>query len=304
MLDTEDVLQNANLAAAEASRLGGARCITFDPNLRMRATRRSALEEDLRRALTNDELFVVYQPVVRFNKSCDVDRSAGVEALVRWRHPQLGLVGPGEFIAVAEESGLIKPLGALVLEAACAQHAAWRSQLGTIAPRLLAVNLSRAQLEDITLVDGVRATLNRHGMDPADLQLEVTESLAAQDEQVQTRLRELKKLGLALALDDFGTGYSSLASLHQLPVDTVKIDRAFVMHLETSAHHRALVEATVNVARSLGMQTVAEGIETSGQAEVVRGLKCDKGQGWLFGRPMEGAALAAWLSSSRVSSAD
>jgi diguanylate cyclase (GGDEF)-like protein len=294
----EEILHDAALAAAEAKRLGGGRCVVFEPALRERAARRGALEEDLRRALLDDELFVVYQPVVAFGAGGTVDRSAGVEALVRWRHPQRGLVGPADFVPVAEESGLIGRVGALVLESACAQHAAWRRQLGPAAPRVLAVNLSRAQLDEADLVERVRQTLARHAMEPADLQLEVTESLAAQDDRVQARLRELKALGLTLALDDFGTGYSSLASLHQLPVDTVKIDRAFVQHVDASAHHRALVEATVKVARSLGMRTVAEGVETEAQARAVRALGCDKGQGWLFGRPVEGAALAAWLRAA------
>ena len=298
--DADGALQDAALAAVEAKRLGGGRCVVFEPGLRERAMRRGALEEDLRRALVEGELFVVYQPVVAFLRSGSdaIDRAAGVEALVRWRHPERGLVGPVDFIPVAEEAGLIGRLGAFVLESACAQHAAWRARFGTAAPRTLAVNLSRAQLDDADLVARVGDTLARHGMDAADLQLEVTESLAAQDLCVQTRLRELKGLGLTLALDDFGTGYSSLASLSQLPVDTVKIDRAFVQHVDTSDHHRALVEATVKVARSLGMRTVAEGVETEGQARAVRELGCDKGQGWLFGRPMEGAALADWLAGS------
>jgi EAL domain-containing protein (putative c-di-GMP-specific phosphodiesterase class I) len=161
----------------------------------------------------------------------------------------------------------------------------------------MAVNLSRAQLSEPDLLDSVRGILQGTGMAPQQLQLEITESLAAQDEQVQLRLRELKALQLTLALDDFGTGYSSLASLHLLPVDTVKIDRSFVSQSSTSAHHRVLIEATVNVARSLGMRTVAEGIETLEQADVVKQLGCDKGQGYLFSRPLPEGELRAWLQA-------
>jgi EAL domain-containing protein (putative c-di-GMP-specific phosphodiesterase class I) len=165
---------------------------------------------------------------------------------------------------------------------------------------VLAVNLSRAQLGREEFVGEVREILRASGMSPRQLQLEVTESLAAQDETVQARLHELKGLGLTLALDDFGTGYSSLASLHQLPVDTVKIDRSFVRSADTSHHHKVLIEATVLVANSLGMGTVAEGIETEGQAAMVRQLGCDKGQGYLFCRPLDGADVTAWLSQGAM----
>jgi EAL domain-containing protein (putative c-di-GMP-specific phosphodiesterase class I) len=150
----------------------------------------------------------------------------------------------------------------------------------------------------------VRAVLQDHGMPPEALQLEVTESLAAQDERVQTTLRELKNLGVRLALDDFGTGYSSLACLHQMPVDTVKVDRSFVKHAETIEYHRVLIEATIRVARTLGMTTVAEGIETEGQAELMLALECDRGQGFLFSRPLEAADLEAWAREHAADTAD
>jgi EAL domain-containing protein (putative c-di-GMP-specific phosphodiesterase class I) len=160
---------------------------------------------------------------------------------------------------------------------------------------LLAVNLSRAQLQRAGLVADVRELLASCGMAPQQLQLEVTESLAAQDERVQTSLRELKSLGVKLALDDFGTGYSSLACLHLLPVDTVKIDRSFVQHAQTVDYHRVLIEATLRVAQTLGMTTVAEGIETEGQAALMLQLACDRGQGYLFAKPLDAAALQAWV---------
>jgi EAL domain-containing protein (putative c-di-GMP-specific phosphodiesterase class I) len=267
--------------------------------MQQRVARRGGIESDLRRALSGGELFVVYQPVVGLQGALglqgDVDRAAGMEALVRWRHPVRGVVSPIEFIQVAEESGLIGPLGDFVLGTACRQFVQWLAELGSRAPRCLAVNVSRGQLAQHGFVAAVGDVLRSTGIAPAQLQLEVTESLAAQDVAVQAQLHELKSLGLTLALDDFGTGYSSLSSLHMLPVDTVKIDRSFVSKSDTSHHHRVLIEATVKVARSLGMTTVAEGIETPGQAAITRELGCDKGQGYFFSKPLSAQDLASWV---------
>ena len=291
--DADSVLQDASLAMREAKRSGGARYCLFEPLMKERAWRRGSLESELHQALAGHELFVVYQPIVDLGNG----GVAGVEALVRWRHPVRGVVPPVEFIEIAEETGLIAALGEFVLNEACRQFAGWRNSLGACAPRQLSVNLSRAQISEPGLVDMVRKALQDSGLAAADLQLEFTESLAAQDEHVQSCLHVLKSLGLALALDDFGTGYSSLASLHQLPVDVVKIDRSFVTQAETSAHHRVLIEATVRVARSLGMRTVAEGIENEGQAAVLAALNCDKGQGYLYARPLEADAVTDWLTA-------
>ena len=287
----EEVLRNADTAMYEAKRAGRGRWVMFDNSMHERVVRALAMEADLRRALAGDEIFVVYQPVVDL-----VTRDVlGVEALARWRSPDRGLVPPVEFIPVAEEAGLIDAVGNLVLRKACAAFVGWRRQLGGRAPQLLAVNLSRAQLKRQGMVQEMAALLEECGMKPEWLQLEVTESLAAQDEPVQATLRLLKGLGLKLALDDFGTGYSSLACLHQLPVDTVKVDKSFVQHAETVEYHRVLIEATVRVARTLGMTTVAEGIETEGQAALMQALNCSRGQGYLFSRPLEEAALLSLL---------
>jgi diguanylate cyclase (GGDEF)-like protein len=219
--DADGVLQDASIAMIEAKRDGGERYRVFEPPMRERAALRSSVESDLRLALAQGQLFVVYQPVVGLHGSGEgVDRRAGVEALVRWRHPQRGVVPPVEFIGVAEECGLIAPLGEFVLDTACRQFVAWQATLGAQAPRLLAVNLSRGQLGQPDLVAAVERVLRTSGMNPAQLQLEVTESLAAQDEKVRACLVALKALGLTLALDDFGTGYSSLLrerSRHQRP---------------------------------------------------------------------------------------
>jgi diguanylate cyclase (GGDEF)-like protein/PAS domain S-box-containing protein len=293
----EELLRNADTAMYEAKRAGRGRWVLFDPSMQDRLVRTLAVEHDLRRALRDDELFVVYQPVMDLATRTLV----GVEALVRWQHPERGLVPPVEFVGIAEECGLIDAVGQQVLAKACSQFMHWRRTLGGQAPRLLAVNLSRAQLQRAGLVGDVMQALLEAGMPPAALQLEVTESLAAQDERVQATLRELKSRGIRLALDDFGTGYSSLACLHQLPVDTVKIDRSFVAHAETVEYHRVLIEATIRVARTLGMATVAEGIETEGQAALMRALLCDRGQGWLYGKAMTAHELERWLyEQSRV----
>ncbi len=294
-LEPDELLRDAGIAMLEAKQAGGARYVRFAAAMRERAARRNDIETDLRLALQEDQLYVEYQPVVALHADGSTDRAAGVEALVRWRHPQRGIVPPFEFIGIAEECGLIGAVGDFVLEQACRDFVRWRAELGGRAPRLLAVNLSRAQLTEGSWAGTVARILEETGMAASMLQLEVTESLAAQDADVQQRLHELKALGITLALDDFGTGYSSLASLHLLPVDTVKIDRSFVSQSETSHHHRVLIEATVKVAQSLGMNTVAEGIETVAQADVVRGLQCDKGQGYLYSRPLGSPALSDWL---------
>ncbi|MDQ2822529.1 MAG: bifunctional diguanylate cyclase/phosphodiesterase [Pseudomonadota bacterium] len=294
-IDPDEAVRDASIAMVEAKRAGGARYVVFETGMRERAARRGDIEAELRTALQEEQLFVVYQPVVGLLADGSTDFSAGVEALVRWRHPVRGVVPPFEFIEVAEQCGLIGALGDFVLATACRDFVRWQGVLGTAAPRLLAVNLSRAQLAQPHFAATVRAALRDAGMQPSALQLEVTESLAAQDQEIQQRLHELKAIGVTLALDDFGTGYSSLSSLHLLPVDIVKIDRSFVCQADTSAHHRVLIEATVKVAQSLGMGTVAEGIETVEQARAVRELHCAKGQGYLFSRPLMDAALVEWV---------
>ena len=300
--DADAVLQSASIALAEAKRSGGARYVIFEPAMQARAVRRSGIGAELRGALAEGQLFVMYQPVVGLQGPGGPDFFAGVEALVRWRHPVRGVVPPLEFIGVAEECGLIGAIGDFVLATACRQFVEWQKTLGPRAPRKLAVNLSRGQLAQAGWARTVQDILESTGMSCGQLQLEVTESLAAQDEAVQACLHELKTLGLTLALDDFGTGYSSLSSLHLLPVDTVKIDRSFVSKVDTSPHHRVLVEATIRVATSLGMHTVAEGIETEGQSAVIRQLGCANGQGYLFSRPLLAPDLVSWLQRADLPS--
>ena len=265
-----------------------------------RTASRNGLESELRQALEDKQLFVQYQPVVSLQRQgsslAGTDRCAGVEALMRWNHRIRGAVSPLEFIGVAEECGLIGALTDFVLDSACRQFVRWQKELGAAAPRRLAVNLSRGQLAHPGFVATVRDILAANDMMPAQLQLEVNESLAARDDAVQARLRALKDLGLTLALDNFGTAQSSLANLHRLPVDLVKIDRSIVGEAVAGAHTRVLIDATVRVAASLHMKTAAEGIETEAQLAVVRQLGCDSGQGFFFSEAVSPANLAQWLT--------
>ncbi len=290
--DAEAALRDADTAMYEAKRAGRGRHTMFAPEMRERLRRALDLEADLRRALSAPgELYLVYQPIV------DLASGAlhGVEALLRWNHPQRGPVAPDEFIPVAEERGLIGELGAFVLEAACREAATWPQVGGSLARATLAVNVSRAQLVPGTLRRRVRDVLRRTGMSPRRLRLEITESAAAQEHRAAATLMQLRALGVTLALDDFGTGYSSLAALDRLPIDAVKIDRAFVQHAADSAYRSALIEATLTVARALGIDVVAEGVETEAQAALLRRVGCPSAQGWYFGRPVEAAVLrAAW----------
>ena len=296
--EPEEVMLNATIAVHEAKRAGGARASFFDPEMKERASRIGTVESDLHCAVTDGQLFVVYQPIVAMaDGSC-----AGMEALVRWRHPLRGIVPPIGFITVAEETGQIAAIGEFVLIESCRQLVAWQRELGERAPRTISVNVSRAQLVRSSFAATVRNALEASGLPARSLQLEITESLAAQDRGVIAQLHDLKALGLTLALDDFGTGYSSLSSLQQLPVDVVKIDRSFVEQVESSAHHLVLTEATVKVAQSLGMTTVAEGIETAGQFSALRTLGCDKGQGYLWSKPLGSAAAREWLQGRDASS--
>jgi diguanylate cyclase (GGDEF)-like protein/PAS domain S-box-containing protein len=289
--DAHSVLRDADTAMYEAKRAGRGRAVVFDPSMHQALARRSELEAELRQALSAGDIVPAYQPIIDLASG----RATGVEALARWQHPQRGAVSPMEFIPVAEEAGLISALGHAMLAAACRDFVRWRRELGDSAPTSLAVNLSRAQLMADGLVEDVAQVIAASGIDSRCLQLEVTESLAGEEASVQSALRRLKELGLTLALDDFGTGYSSLACLHLLPVDSVKLDRSFVRDAQANEVHRVLIQATVQVARALGMSTVAEGVETDGQAALVHSLGCNRAQGYLFSKPLFSTDLERWL---------
>lgn len=298
--DADSVLRDADIAMYEAKRTGRARYVMFEPAMRSQVNDSVSLENDLRDALAQGELHVVYQPLVRLPGY----GLTGMEALVRWQHPVRGAVSPVDFIPLAESCGVIVPIGQFVLREACQAFESMQRALGPLAPPSVSVNLSRAQMREPGLVTDVRDTLRAFLMEPHQLVLEVTESLAAQDALVHSTLQDLRALGVGLSLDDFGTGYSSLACLHELPVNAVKIDKSFIGQLGASEYHRVLVEATLRVAQTLGLDTVAEGIETREQAEMMASMGCAKGQGYWFGRPMPATALAEWVRARNTDTTD
>jgi predicted signal transduction protein with EAL and GGDEF domain len=284
--DPEALLRDADTAMYRAKERGRARIELFDTGMRAWAEGRLQTEAALRRALAGDELEVHYQPIVDL-----ADGSlAAMEALVRWRHPERGLLGPDAFIPVAEESGLIVPLGRRVLELACAQAAAWAALRPGRPPVTVHVNLSPRQLHDRSLVETVLAVLTATGAPPAALALEITEStLIDRGPARLALLQRLRDLDVELLLDDFGTGWSSLSHLAQLPIGGLKIDRSFVAGLETG--HAPIVDAIVRLARAFDLAVVAEGIETEQQLAALRRLGCGLGQGYLFSRPQPAAEL-------------
>jgi EAL domain-containing protein (putative c-di-GMP-specific phosphodiesterase class I) len=258
------------------------------------ARKRLALELDLAEALERDELCLVYQPTFHLRSK----RIVGVEALVRWRHPTRGIVSPEEFIPIAEETGLVVPIGRWVLGEACRQAAIWRRRGHAIG---VAVNVSARQFDDDSLLYDVRRTLDDSGLDPGALMLEVTETTLMRDtEATARRLVQLKQLGVLIAIDDFGTGYSSLAYLQRFPADVLKIDRSFVSAITTSSESAALIHTLVQLGKALHMETLAEGIEDQAQLEALRREHCDHGQGFLFSRPLEVDALERFLDAAPI----
>lgn len=287
--DPEELLRDADTAMYEAKRRGRGRYVEFSRDMHERVRQAMDLEADLRRALRADgEVFPVYQPIVDMSTG----RLCGVEALARWMHPTRGAVPPIEFIPLAEDSGLIAELGELMLRVVCVEASKWREEFGADDRFTVSVNISRAQLRKHDLPDVVERVLAETGLDARVLRLELTESVAMQDAQIVPTLNRLRALGVSLALDDFGTGYSSLATLDQLPLDAVKIDRSFVERMVENRYQAALIKATLDVAGALGLDVVAEGVETEEQANMLRLAGCRLAQGWLFGRP-EGAARIA-----------
>lgn len=278
--DAGTLMKNADTAMYHAKEKGRNNFQFFSPAMTAAATERMELERDLRIALRDGQLELHYQPQI----DGFTGRRVGVEALARWRHPQHGLIAPMKFIPVAEETGLIEPLGRWVLDEACRQLAQWRA--AGVDCRM-AVNLSAQQLRAPDLVATVRETLHKHGLGHGDLELEITESTAMADpERAIGQLKALRELGVELSIDDFGTGYSSLAYLKLLPIQTLKLDRAFVRDIECDDNDAQISAATIALAHSLGLKVVAEGIETEGQAAFLRRHRCDYLQGFLFGKPV------------------
>jgi diguanylate cyclase (GGDEF)-like protein/PAS domain S-box-containing protein len=297
---TEVLLRRADVAMYLAKTRGKNRVQAYEAGMDELFRERLELKGDLAEALAQQQFRVVYQPIV----SLATGDLEGFEALVRWQHPQRGVVPPNLFVPIAEETGDIVALGQWVLGTACDQLAAWHRAYPGLRPRM-SVNLSIRQLEHPGLLAQVRAAVAASGIDASDLTLEITESVLAADvDLVRGQLTELKDLGVRIAIDDFGTGYSSFGYLHQFPVDILKIDRSFVMDLEAAVSDEAdIVRAIVQLATSRGLRTVAEGIEETVQADVLRELGCDTGQGYLYARPLAPADLADMLSSAYAATA-
>jgi len=292
--DVEMLLAHADTAMYEAKKQGGNGYQVFARAMSASALQRLTLEADLRRALERDELLLHYQPIV--NAASGV--ITGAEALVRWQHPVLGLLLPSEFISIAEENGLIVPLGEWVLRTACAQNQAWRN--AGLPPIRVTVNLSGRQIRQGTLTTTVSQSLAATGLDPAGLGLELTESvLMERQHEAVTALHRLRAIGVQLSIDDFGTGYSSLSYLKHFPVDTLKIDRTFVRDLMTVPDDAAITAAIIAMAHALELKVVAEGVETHEHLAFLRGQGCDEIQGHLVGRAVSGERFVEWLARAR-----
>ena len=275
-----EVLQQADIAMHQAKAAGRNTVRFFAPVLQAAVNARAALEEDLRRALKHNEFLLYYQPQIESNILI------GAEALIRWKHPQRGLLLPGQFIALAEETGLILPMGNWVLETACKQIAAWAQRKDT-AHITLAVNISARQFRQPDFVNQVLSALSHHGANPHNLKLELTESMLLDNvEEVIARMTELKAHGLRFSLDDFGTGYSSLTYLKRLPLDQLKIDRSFVRDILVDASSAAIAQAIISLSRAMGMSVIAEGVEEEKQRDLLAHLGCHSYQGYFFSRPL------------------
>jgi diguanylate cyclase (GGDEF)-like protein len=293
----DNLLRNADVAMYMAKEGGKNRYQLFEPAMHAAAIARLELKADLQRAVAEDQLVVHYQPIVDLNTG----QMTGVEALMRWEHPERGLIMPGDFIPVAEDTGVIVELGRKVLEEACLQAARLQAQCPREVPLTMSVNLSARQLQAHGIVDQVREALDASGIPPSSLVLELTESVMMDDTDLAImRLHELRALGVRLAIDDFGTGYSSLNYIRQFPLDILKVDRSFVLDINDGGEVAALTEAIIGLARILNLRAVAEGIEDGDQMQRLVELRCDLGQGYHLHRPMPADAIEALAASQAL----
>lgn len=293
-------MRDADIAMYRAKSLGKARHEMFHPGMHDRAVAQLQLDNDLRRAIERQEFQNYYQPIVSL---VETGRIVGFEALVRWQHPRRGVISPAEFIPRAEETGLIIPLGEWVLREACRQMQAWQAQFPQptegkyVAPLTISVNISGKQFTQPNLLEQIKQILQETGLDARSLKLEITESTIMENaESATAMLLEMQALGIGLSIDDFGTGYSSLGYLNRFPVDTLKIDRSFVMDVGDDAEKIEIIRTVVLLARNLGMNVVAEGVETIKELTQLKVLDCQNGQGYFFSRPLNSEAAAALLT--------
>jgi diguanylate cyclase (GGDEF)-like protein len=293
-----DVLRDADAAMYEAKAAGRGRYAVFDSSMSQRIRFRVDTERELRAAIDAQQLTLVYQPIVSLQEG-DV---VGIEALLRWEHPVKGVIPPAQFLPVAVESGLIKPIGEWVVHRACRDFVNLRQAMGAAAPEFVSVNVSRKQLTDLALPSKLAAVLAETALEGSRLHLEITESeLVTNFSIAQQTLAIIKRLGVSIAVDDFGTGYSSLASLHQFPIDVFKLDRSFMTPDVSGTSGRAVIavaHAMIQLARNLGVRVIAEGVETAAQLAVLHSLQCDMAQGYYLAAPMPIDALPGWRLSS------
>lgn len=290
--EPEDLLRDADIAMYRAKKLGRGRYEVFEPSMLESAMSRLELETDLRQALEKEEFVVHYQPI--FNLS--TRRIEGFEALARWQHPVRGLILPCDFIPVAEETGLVVPMGYWVLDEACRQIRDWQARYPAEPPLAMNVNLSPRQCAEADLVDRIAGTLRKYSLDASCLRLELTESMVVEDSaQTSAMLSRLREMGIQVQIDDFGTGYSSLGYLQTLPINALKIDRTFIGQLGTTGGSAEIVRTILALARSLGMQVIAEGVETDGQLAALQAMDCEYVQGFLFAVPAESREIDALL---------
>jgi diguanylate cyclase (GGDEF)-like protein len=288
----EDLLRDADLAMYGAKTKGRGRYAVFHPKMHSSTIALLEMENDLRRAVERDELQLYYQPIISLRSN----RLVGFEALIRWQHPQQGLISPARFVPVAEETGLIVPIGRWILRQACLQMRQWQQQFPNWPGLTVNVNLSSKQFS-AHLTEQVEQTLAETGLEPHYLKLEITESaLMSHAESAIATLSQLKQLGIQLAIDDFGTGYSSLSYLHRLPIDTLKVDRSFIHRVDSDGEQLAIVRTIISLAWNLGMDVVAEGVETLKQLAQLRSLRCEYAQGYLFSQPLNVEAITILLS--------
>jgi diguanylate cyclase (GGDEF)-like protein/PAS domain S-box-containing protein len=292
--DPEEVLRDAAIALHRAKVGGATRCELFDVGMRDRAVSRLRVETELRQGIERGAFEVFYQPIIAVRGG----RLAGFEALVRWRHPSQGLIDPDDFIPIAEDTEMIVLIGRQVLVQSCHQMASWQRRFGTLAPRVMCVNVSSKQFADADLTGEIETVLAESGLDASSLKLEITESAFLGDiRSAQLTLRRLRMLGVAWSLDDFGTGYSSLSYLHRLHVDTVKVDRSFVSRIGRDDGSE-MVRAIAAIAHNMGMDVVAEGVETVEQLEWLRAIGCEYAQGFYFSRPVDVSTATELIAAS------
>jgi diguanylate cyclase (GGDEF)-like protein len=290
-VDGHILTKNADIAMYAAKEEGRNDFRFYSPEIKSQSIERLVLETNLRRALELNQFSLQYQP--KLNAKTGV--ISGVEALLRWNHPDLGNLPPLKFIGLAEETGLIVPIGRWVLNTACDQAIAWQKQ--GLPPFSIAVNLSPRQFQDENLLHDIDEALRRSGLEPALLELEITESMVMQNvERAIKLLTALRVRGVRLAIDDFGTGYSSMSMMKQFPIDTIKIDRSFVRDLDSNPQDRAITTAIISMGKALGLTIVAEGVETEGQSDFLKAGFCDELQGYLFSRPVSPAEISALIA--------